>query len=69
MIFSRTWAGVRPVLASRPENADAFHVAFWWSVGFSAVAVLLSLWLPGPQRAPEASRGSAPGQRADPVEA
>ncbi|MEV0716523.1 MDR family MFS transporter [Asanoa sp. NPDC050611] len=33
--------------------ADAFHVAFWWSVGFSAVAVLLSLWLPGAQQAPE----------------
>ncbi len=35
------------------HTADAFHVAFWWSVGFSAVAVLLSLWLPGAQRAPE----------------
>ena len=30
--------------------ADAFHQAFWWSVGFSAVAVLLSLWLPGARR-------------------
>src|ERR1700691_3231121 len=29
--------------------ADAFHVAFWWSAGFSAIAVLLSLWLPGAQ--------------------
>jgi EmrB/QacA subfamily drug resistance transporter len=47
--------------------AQGFHMAFWWSVGFSAVAVLLSLWLPGAQRAPEASRGSAPGQRTDPV--
>ena len=27
--------------------AGAFAVAFWWSVGFSALAVLLSLWLPG----------------------
>ena len=34
--------------------ADAFHVAFWWSAGFSAVAVLLSLWLPGAQRTPPA---------------
>ena len=32
---------------------DAFHLAFWWSVGFSAVAVVLSLWLPGAQRRPE----------------
>jgi MFS family permease len=34
--------------AVHPGNlAGAFTVAFWWSVGFSAVAVLLSLWLPG----------------------
>ncbi len=55
-------------IAAHPATlADAFHVAFWWSAGFSAVAVLLSLWLPGPQRAPEASRGNAPGRRTDPV--
>jgi EmrB/QacA subfamily drug resistance transporter len=37
-----------------PGNLNgAFQVAFWWSVGFSAVAVLLSLWLPGkPARQP-----------------
>jgi hypothetical protein len=29
-------------------------VAFWWSAGFSAVAVLLALWLPGTQRTPPA---------------
>jgi hypothetical protein len=45
------------VAAHPAALADAFHVAFWWSVGFSAVAVLLSLWLPGAQRAPEASPG------------
>lgn len=28
----------------------AFGVAFWWSVAFSLLAVLLSLWLPGAQR-------------------
>jgi EmrB/QacA subfamily drug resistance transporter len=51
-------------IAAHPATlADAFHVAFWWSVGFSAVAVLLSLWLPGAQPAPQASRGSAPGHR------
>jgi EmrB/QacA subfamily drug resistance transporter len=55
-------------IAAHPGTlADAFHVAFWWSAGFSAVAVLLSLWLPGAHRAPGASRGSAPAQRADPV--
>jgi len=56
---------------------DAFHIAFWWSVGFSAVAVLLSLWLPGAQRAcapqaaaaQEASGSGAPDQHKDAVEA
>src|SRR5579875_3905014 len=38
---------------------DAFRVAFWWSAGFSAAAVLLSLWLPGARRAPADSRRPA----------
>jgi EmrB/QacA subfamily drug resistance transporter len=38
-------------IATHPATlASAFHVAFWWSIGFSAVAVVLSLWLPGVQR-------------------
>jgi EmrB/QacA subfamily drug resistance transporter len=28
----------------------AFGIAFWWSAGFSLLAVLLSCWLPGAQR-------------------
>jgi EmrB/QacA subfamily drug resistance transporter len=28
----------------------AFGIAFWWSAGFSLLAVLLSFWLPGAQR-------------------
>ncbi len=56
-------------IAAHPATlAGAFHVAFWWSAGFSAVAVILSLWLPGAQRAPEASP-NAPAQRTDPVKA
>jgi EmrB/QacA subfamily drug resistance transporter len=48
-------------IATHPATlADAFHVAFWWSAGFSAVAVLLSLSLPGPQRAPEAGMCGTP---------
>jgi len=55
-------------IATHPATlADAFHVAFWWAAGFSAVAVLLSLWLPGAPRAPAAGHDGAPGQRADPV--
>ena len=57
-------------IAAHPATlADAFHVAFWWSAGFSAVAVLLSLWLPGVQRAPEADPDSVPAQQTDPVDA
>jgi len=26
--------------------AAAFDVAFWWSIGFTAVATILALWLP-----------------------
>ncbi|HEX2744459.1 MAG TPA: MDR family MFS transporter [Streptosporangiaceae bacterium] len=47
------------IAAHHGSLADAFHVAFWWSAGFSAVAVLLSLWLPGAQRTPPAE--AAPG--------
>jgi EmrB/QacA subfamily drug resistance transporter len=42
------------IAAHHGSLADGFHVAFWWSAGFSAVAVLLSLWLPGAQRTPPA---------------
>jgi EmrB/QacA subfamily drug resistance transporter len=55
-------------IAAHPATlAAAFHVAFWWSAGFSVIAVLLSLWLPGVQRAPAVGRDSFPGQRTDPV--
>jgi hypothetical protein len=66
------------VLAVILENAiaahhrapiDGFHVAFWWSAGFSAVAVLLSLLLPGAQRAPEPGRNDAQDQHRGPVRA
>src|SRR6202453_4004183 len=50
------------IAAHHGSLADAFHVAFWWSAGFSAVAVLLSLWLPGAQRTPpaQAAQGTQP---------
>jgi MFS family permease len=57
------------ITAHHGALAGAFHMAFWWSAGFSAVAVLLCLWLPGAQQTPEVSRDSAPGQRTDPVKA
>ena len=55
------------IAAHHGALAQAFHVAFWWSAGFSAVAVLLSLWLPGVQRAPEPGRSDPPDQHGDPV--
>ena len=55
------------IVAHHGDLAAGFHVAFWWSVGFSAVAVLLSLWLPGAQRAPEPGRSDVPDQHRDPV--
>ena len=39
--------------------ASAFHLVFWWFAGFSAVVVLLSLWLAGVQPAPKASPDDA----------
>jgi MFS family permease len=57
-------------IAAHPATlADAFHVAFWWSAGFSAVAVLLSLWLPGAQRTPAPGGSPAPDEHLDAVEA
>src|SRR6202046_5854735 len=35
------------VAAYHGDLIAAFHVAFWWSVGFAALAVVLSVWLPG----------------------
>ena len=48
------------IVAHHGALAGAFHIAFWWSVGFSAVAVLLSLWLPGAQRPQPADGAPAP---------
>jgi len=47
------------IAAHHGALADAFHVAFWWSAGFSAVAVLLALWLPGARRTPPAEAAPA----------
>jgi hypothetical protein len=51
------------VAAHHGDLITAFHVAFWWSVGFAALAALLSFWLPGrPSRAhaqPPTATGAA----------
>ncbi len=35
------------ITARHGNLATGFDIAFWWATGFSALAVLLSLWLPG----------------------
>ena len=45
----------------------AFHVAFWWAAGFAGLAALLSLWLPGRPRSPQADTPPATGTTQDAV--
>jgi EmrB/QacA subfamily drug resistance transporter len=47
------------VIAHPGRLAAAFGVAFWWSAGFSVLAVLLSLWLPGRPRDRERQEAAA----------
>jgi EmrB/QacA subfamily drug resistance transporter len=44
--------------------ATAFDQAFWWSIGFTALAVVISFLLPGK---PKAAEVTAPAQGADPA--
>jgi hypothetical protein len=48
------------VAAHHGDLITAFHVAFWWSVGFAALAALLSLWLPGRPGTPKAQATAGP---------
>jgi MFS family permease len=45
--------------ARHGDAAAAFDIAFWWATGFSALAVLLALWLPAGSRR---WRRARPGQ-------
>jgi EmrB/QacA subfamily drug resistance transporter len=42
------------ITAHHGNLATGFDIAFWWATGFSAVAVLLSFWLPAAPRTPAA---------------
>ena len=46
------------IAAHHGSLATAFHIAFWWATGFSVLAVLLALWLPGSRRHVSAETGS-----------
>ena len=51
------------IAARHGDAAAAFDIAFWWATGFSAVAVLLALWLPaGSRRWRLRARPARPGQ-------
>ena len=62
------------ITAHHGNLITGFDIAFWWATGFSAVAVLLSLWLPSAPRAartPPTGRGPggpAQGPRPRPPE-
>jgi EmrB/QacA subfamily drug resistance transporter len=49
------------VTSHRGNLSGAFNVAFWWSVGFAALAVVLSFLLPGRPR-PSSEHAPAAGQ-------
>ena len=52
------------VAAHHGNLAAGFDIAFWWATGFSALAVLLSLWLPGsPLSRPQAPASTPPPAR------
>ena len=52
--------------ARHGDLAAGFDVAFWWAAGFSTLAVLLSLWLPGSPR-PEPAAESEPATEPEPA--
>ena len=52
------------IAAHHGNLATGFDIAFWWATGFSALAVLLSLWLPGsPLSRPQAPASTPPPTR------
>jgi len=55
--------GARP--GSPAQTANAFDQAFWWTVGFTAVALVLSLMLPGrpPRPTPVCAGQARPASR------
>jgi EmrB/QacA subfamily drug resistance transporter len=62
------------VTAHHGNLVTGFDQAFWWATGFSALAVLLSLWLPAAPRTPAApsARGQSlaqPGTEDGPTQA
>jgi EmrB/QacA subfamily drug resistance transporter len=49
-------------VTAHPGNVPAgFDVTFWWATGFSALAVLLSFWLPGAPRQAAEQPTAPPG--------
>jgi len=57
------------VASHHGDLTTAFNIAFWWSVGFAALAAVLSIWLPGRARSPQADPPPVPGSAQDAVAA
>jgi EmrB/QacA subfamily drug resistance transporter len=55
------------VAAGPAALAISFGHTFWWCVGFTALAVIPALWLPGRPSAPRQADGAAPRSEAEPA--
>jgi EmrB/QacA subfamily drug resistance transporter len=51
------------IAGTTQSTSTAFDQAFWWSIGFTAVAVVLSLVLPGRPRQPQVSQAEPVASR------
>ncbi|GAA0472403.1 MFS transporter [Paractinoplanes deccanensis] len=62
-------AGVALLAVILASSAHAFHVAFWWTVAFTVVAVALSFAVPAREPSPEPAADPEPAPAADPASA
>jgi len=53
--------------AHHADPGTGFDLAFWWATGFSALAVVLSLWLPGAPRTRADDRATRPWPAGSPA--
>jgi EmrB/QacA subfamily drug resistance transporter len=54
------------IAAHHGALGTGFHIAFWWAAGFSALAMLLSLWLPGSPRTAKTPTVAQPAAATEP---
>jgi MFS family permease len=54
------------IAAHHGALGTGFHIAFWWAAGFSALAMLLSFWLPGSPRSAKTPTVAQPAAATEP---